>query len=248
LTASTAASPPGVIVVQNYGLGRVLWLGIDSTWRWRARTGDRDHYRFWGQLSRWAAEMRTSAGSDDVRFGLERSQIEVGEQTVVRARWSRKFTQNLSQLQAFVEVYPTGGAATVPILSFPLESLETDPLIHEARLPPLPVGDYELHLKARDVPLGTQPIVTELFVVARSNGENQRLSADRTLLDQFASVTNGGVFGPHQIEQLLERLSPESRDLQEKRDIPLWNHWFLFTIMLSLLAAEWLLRKWHGLP
>ena len=44
-----------VIVRQNYGLGQVLWIGIDSTWRWRHRVGDRFHHRFWGQLVRWGA-------------------------------------------------------------------------------------------------------------------------------------------------------------------------------------------------
>ena len=38
-----------------HGLGQVLWLGIDSTWRWRHRTGDAFHHRFWGQLAGWAA-------------------------------------------------------------------------------------------------------------------------------------------------------------------------------------------------
>src|SRR5262249_31679007 len=36
-------------VLQNYGLGRVLYLGVDSTWRWRYRIGDTYHHRFWSQ-------------------------------------------------------------------------------------------------------------------------------------------------------------------------------------------------------
>src|SRR5947208_10010488 len=30
--------------LQNYGLGRVLYLGVDSTWRWRYRIGDTYHH------------------------------------------------------------------------------------------------------------------------------------------------------------------------------------------------------------
>src|SRR6185369_1298157 len=44
-----------VVVRHNYGFGRVLYVGIDSTWRWRFRTGDTYHHRFWGQAIRWAA-------------------------------------------------------------------------------------------------------------------------------------------------------------------------------------------------
>ena len=43
----------GIFVEQNYGFGRVLFVGIDSTWRWRYRVGDTYHHRFWGQLVRW---------------------------------------------------------------------------------------------------------------------------------------------------------------------------------------------------
>src|SRR5262249_60166206 len=40
---------------QPYGFGRVLFIGLDSTWRWRYRTGDLYHHRLWGQVIRWAA-------------------------------------------------------------------------------------------------------------------------------------------------------------------------------------------------
>jgi len=238
----------GMVVVQNYGLGRVLWIGVDSTWRWRFRRGDKDHYRFWGQLSRWAAEMRSSAGSDDVRFGTESTEIQVGEDTTVRARWSRRVTQNVDKILATVEVYPADEHQTEPLMSFPLQALETEPLVHEAKIPPLPVGDYRLRLIAADIPLGPVPIEAKLFVTPRRNGETNRLSADRSLLDQFASITQGAVFLPHQLDELMKRLNPETLVLEEKHDIPLWNHWGIFVMIVCILAGEWLLRKWYGLP
>ncbi len=238
----------GVIVVQNYGLGRVLWIGVESTWRWRFRRGDKDHYRFWGQLSRWAAEMRSSAGSDDVRFGTESTEIQVGEETVVRARWSRRVTQNVDEIQATVEVYPEDEHQTEPLMSFPLQALETEPLLHEAKIPPLPVGGYRLRLKAAEIPLGPTPIEAKLFVTPRRNGETNRLSADRSLLDQFASITGGAVYLPHQLDELMKRLNPETLVLEEKHDIPLWNHWGIFVMIICIMAGEWLLRKWYGLP
>jgi hypothetical protein len=58
-----------VIVEQNLGSGRVLWIGIDSTWRWRSHTGDLYHHRFWGQLVRGAAEFKAAVHNDVVQFG-----------------------------------------------------------------------------------------------------------------------------------------------------------------------------------
>src|SRR5207244_10244232 len=55
---------------QHYGFGRVLFVGLDSTWRWRYRTGDAYHHRFWGQVVRWAASDKPLvAGNEYVRFG-----------------------------------------------------------------------------------------------------------------------------------------------------------------------------------
>ncbi len=33
-------TPRAVIATQAYGLGKVLWVGTDATWRWRFRKGD----------------------------------------------------------------------------------------------------------------------------------------------------------------------------------------------------------------
>lgn len=247
-STSSNKNDSGVVVVHNYGLGRVLWVGVDSTWRWRFRTGDKDHYRFWGQLSRWAAEMRSSTGSDDVRFGTESTEIEVGEQTSVRARWSRRLLQKVEQIHAIVEVYPEDENQSVPIMTFPLQPTETEPLLHEATIPPLPVGEYRLRLTTEEVPMGPIPIEAKLFVTARRNGETNKLSADRSLLDQFAAMTGGAVFLPHQMDELMQRLNPESLVLEEKHDIPLWNHWLIFVMIMLVITGEWLLRKLHGLP
>ena len=44
-----------VLVRRLHGLGQVLWLGIDSTWRWRFRYGDLLYSRFWSQVARQGA-------------------------------------------------------------------------------------------------------------------------------------------------------------------------------------------------
>ncbi len=59
LAAAGTDDSAAVMAAQPYGLGKVLWLGTDGTWRWRFRTGDRFHHRFWGQVARWAASARS---------------------------------------------------------------------------------------------------------------------------------------------------------------------------------------------
>jgi hypothetical protein len=87
-----------VIVHQHYGAGQVLWVGIDSTWRWRHRVGDQYHHQFWGQLARWAADSKSDAGNEDVKFGPDRTDIELGEDAMLRARWTRRFLKQFPRL------------------------------------------------------------------------------------------------------------------------------------------------------
>ena len=56
---------------QNFGFGKVVYVGIDSTWRWRFKKGDTYNHRFWSQVIRWAASDRALvAGNEFVRFAL----------------------------------------------------------------------------------------------------------------------------------------------------------------------------------
>ena len=43
--------PMPVISVQQYGLGQVLYVGTDNTWRWRKNVGDVYYTALWGQIA-----------------------------------------------------------------------------------------------------------------------------------------------------------------------------------------------------
>ncbi len=77
-----------VIVSMPYGLGQVLWVGTDGTWRWRYRVGDAYHHRFWGQVVRWANASKLVAGNALVRFGPLHPRTPEGRPTPLRARFS----------------------------------------------------------------------------------------------------------------------------------------------------------------
>jgi hypothetical protein len=61
-----------VYVTGVYGGGRVLYSGIDSSWRWRFRFGDELYRRFWGQVARWGASGRLGADDGHARLGTDR--------------------------------------------------------------------------------------------------------------------------------------------------------------------------------
>jgi hypothetical protein len=122
---SSAVVP--TIVHHDYGFGQVVWMGIDSTWRWRMRSGDARHYRFWGQLIRWAARNKSAAGNDDVRMTLSDTVIGESEQVDAIVRWN---PERLHELQgATIKVVATPivpVAKTAPEATTVPEEAKTD--------------------------------------------------------------------------------------------------------------------------
>ena len=81
-------SSAAAIAAQPYGLGKVLWVGTDGTWRWRHRVGDAYHHRFWGQVVRWATSRKLTAGNPLVRFGPLQGRVAEGTDVRIQARIS----------------------------------------------------------------------------------------------------------------------------------------------------------------
>ena len=80
LLVETESHSP-VLTERRMGAGRALFLGLNETWRWRLRSGEREADQFWRQLVRYAAGEPYAASSgplsldvdvhEDVPSGLE---------------------------------------------------------------------------------------------------------------------------------------------------------------------------------
>ena len=243
----------GIIVHQYYGFGQVLWIGMDSTWRWRHLVGDQYHHRFWAQLARWAAENRVSAGNDMVKFGPARTDINEGEDARVITRWKRRFLHDNPNLKAKVEVYREGRRPdTKPFQTMDLKPVDGRPLIRDTTLVGLPAGQYRLKLVVEGGKLGDEAIEAPLYVHEKTSLELSDLSSNRELLTQIADASQGRLYLPHEAQKIPAMfIDPE--DAAKLRDeIQLWGQppysWIILGCFFALLMSEWVIRKLNGLP
>ena len=236
-----------IIVHQLYGVGQVVWIGIDSTWRWRHRVGDEYHHRFWGQLARWAATNKATAGNEFVKFGPDTTDIDVGQDAIFRARFSKTALKRHPDLKAKVEIYEINSKEADRLATtVELKPIEIRPTIYEGRAVGLNPGNYRAELIT--TPNIGADIVSPLFVKDRQSIELADLSANSQLLEEIATNSGGKLLHPDEIRQLPDLLSIDEQETQSHEEQSLWDHWLVLTLFFGLLMTEWVLRKLNGLP
>jgi len=238
-----------VIVHQYYGFGQVLWVGVDSTWRWRHRAGDRFHHRYWGQLGRWAARNKSSAGNEFVRFGPARTDINQGEDALIRARWTQPYLREFPNLTARADIYRLGADDRRELFtSVDLKPTETRPLDYTGRAVALPPGRYRVRLNVDGADQRAGELEAPLYVQERITLEFSDLSANRELLEQMAAQSQGRLYTPDRMPELLRQITDPLRQDSEREEVELWNHWLVMLLFFGLLFVEWVIRKVNGLP
>ena len=187
---------------QYVGAGQVVWLGVDSTWRWRYGVGDQYHHRFWGQLARWAADFKSAVGNEFVRFGIDRPSITPDEETIVRARWDAKFLRKHPGLKARARVMRLNGTLEEEAAVIELKPTDGRAIIYEGRVSRLKAGEYRVRLEADDVPLGDTPVQAELLVTEPLTPELADVSANPDWLAEIARASNGRLFRVNDVREL----------------------------------------------
>jgi hypothetical protein len=249
-----------VIAEQPYGLGKVLWVGTDGTWRWRQWVGDAYHHRFWGQIVRWAATGKLTAGNRSVRFGSLRPQVAEGDGARLQARITESVAGAGPDLLVVARIFKKSAARKSDlslndaIAVVPLRAVDGQPRTFEGQAPPLPLGSYFIRL---DVPQlasalgldGPGPIPeAALEISPRDTPERIELAARRDLLDRLATVTGGRVLAEHEFKELPNLLRARTIQVVRHEETTLWDRPGFLVVFFSLLTFEWILRKRAGLP
>ncbi|MBS0201498.1 MAG: VWA domain-containing protein [Planctomycetes bacterium] len=238
----------GLIIHQHLGSGQVLWIGFDGTWRWRQRVGDTYHHRFWGQLARWAAANKVTAGNEFVRFGPERPDLELGQDAVVRARWMAPFLQKYPKLKAHAEFFRSTDPPGKSFTTVELSPAVGNPLQHSGKAVSLPAGEYRVALTTENADLGPKPVEATLYVHDRPSQELSELSANRDLLTQIADSSGGRLFMADELRDLPRQFKTFDGNVSYYEETPLWDRWPWLVLLCALMTTEWILRKVNGLP
>ena len=231
-----------LMVVGQYGPGRVLYLGFDGSWRWR-RLGEQYFERFWVQSVRYLIEGRLLGGRKRGRIETDRDVYDVGARIAVTARLYDPAFQPLVRPRVEAAVHSPGREpATLTLLPVP-----NRPGYYQGAYTATGVGVHEIALTLPGDERGPVRVARQITVqVPRAEFADPRLNL--ALLHGIAERSDGRYLRPDQFDQL-PRLIADKTEIRVEPNPPagLWDTDRMLIVFLFLLTFEWALRKRYKL-
>lgn len=230
-----------VVATQNFGAGRVLYVGTDGTWNWRYKVADRVHAFFWSQAVRWGTSNRL-IGGPRLKAGCDRRQVRPGDRIEVLARPRDS------------EGKPTADATLVAELSagdqpqrVALQFVPESGGLFRGYLQNLPAGVHNITVKVESP--GFEGIQQELQVIAReaAGQEGIELARDAARLSALAKVGGGSYYDIQEAPTLFAQLAGQGRERTTESSYEVWASYPALILVVLILGIEWILRKRMGL-
>ncbi|MEM7014124.1 MAG: hypothetical protein AAF585_21905, partial [Verrucomicrobiota bacterium] len=242
-----------LLVTQRFGLGRVVMLNFDSTWRFRFGVGDTYHHRFWGQMMRWGCGENLRSGGEFVRLGTDQLSYTPNAPIKVVAKVLDRNREPVTGGNVYVRLYEGDEQVQRQQLSY----REGSNGIFEGELESIPEeGEYRLELEGGPVERAMnesniESVETELIVVnTRSAVELAELTADHDFMAQTAQLAGGAIASIDDADSLLSFFGAAKEVLQERHDTQAIDKWpaiLLLLIFVALVTCEWIFRRRAGL-
>ncbi len=274
LTAQTAhpAKEIPVFSLKHAGDGRVAMMSARGFWRWDFSTrSDRDDFsgadNFWKRTMRWISEpsqkerFRLNAvkhvfqDSEAISFSailqdgsyrpVSEARIELSIEPIV---W---LDNELTEAVANTGEREIGAAelsSREPVLlqMYP----EGSPGRYKATAAPMRPGMYRYQATAY-LNSGDETATEHsegCFWIEQMGPEFYQLASAERLPEALARVSGALAVNPDEIENLITEIPNLYKRCEVVQQAEIWNHWFLFVLLVLMLSIEWIIRRRRGLP
>jgi hypothetical protein len=231
--------PVPLLVTKAAGNGKVLFMGIDSAWRWRRGVEDLYHYRFWGQVARWMSYQRNMASGQRVRLYFTPERPAPGDTVSLHAN---AFDPNGAPLQ--------DGTVAVDVTAPDGKTQRVELTANNAAWGAFN-GRFKIEgpgaWKLRATAGGAEDKPVETTILAQGiQIEKTGQPARPEVFEEMAKVAHGRSIQPDQLGDLVKeiRALPEPKPLENR--VQLWSHWAVISTLVLLLGIFWTGRKFNG--
>jgi hypothetical protein len=229
-----------LLATHLYGPGRTVFVGFDSTYRWRYL--HEDYFDgFWTRMIDRVGRNKVLGGRYPFLISTDKNIYRTGERVGVRVKAIQRGEEqaSLPELRSEIEI---GGQGSAPLTLEPatdgsgsLESSFTasEPGTYTVRITPVGAADSDGNLRPATLQFHVEPPLAEM--------DNPKLN--RAVLEELAHLSDGKVFDLDQYESVPSAFKIKQVDRVLEFRNELWDAPILFGGVIALLAAEWILRK-----
>jgi uncharacterized membrane protein len=255
----TGSTP--VVALQHYGQGYSLAIATDTLWKWTkgSQALNEAFSHFWRQAVRNVSQWQEGERFLSVRWDQPR--YRPGERATATIRVAGRYDAGQVHLKASLRSTAVPAVSTTGIL--PVASQRQDaPAMASGEPTPLDItgvlssesefhtsmvfrerGEYAFHV---DAFVGEKLLESydKMLHVGPGLNEGARLEVDHAFLDYLASQSGGVYFREADFDGLAETLQDRIVNKAVTVDMPLVQHNYLYILLLlTILAAEWTLRR-----
>jgi len=213
----------------------------EASWRWRMLlpSADRGYETFWRQAVRWLA-----LGAGDPVAVLPVAAAAPGDPLALRVAVRDASFQPMPDAE--LELRISGPDGRLQQVAAAADTDKQSSGLFSASFTPAQPGVYKVTARARrgSADAGT---ASTSFLVGGADVEMTDPRMNLPVLNRLAAASGGQLLQANQVSALLEalRLNAPAAALAARRD--LWHNGWSLGMIISMLAAEWLLRRRWGL-
>lgn len=222
-----------VIAQQQYGLGQVLYVGTDNSWRWRRNVGDPLYTTLWGQIVQRMAMPRLLGVSKRTQITLDRHNFQTGERVKVHARL---YTAGFEPLQDPVVKAHFQLRDSAVQTEIPLRLVPDQPGMYRGDFIAPASGNYHIQV-------ASDPEVKVGFAVTESRREFTETAMNSGLLRDLAAATGGRFYREEELAGLPDNINPAPVLARSALEVELWSSMLFFIVIILMVTTEWVLRK-----
>jgi hypothetical protein len=227
-----------VMAVQQYGLGQVMFIGTDNTWRWRKNAGDFYYTAVWGQIAQRVSIQRLLGVSRRTQLNTDRANYLTGDRVTIYARLYSGVGFDAVQEPAVKAFYglKSGAGARPEVI---LRPVPEQPAMYRGEFIAPAAGAYSFWVES-------DPETLLDFNVTEPRFEFGETAMNEPLLKDLAARTGGQYFREEDLRQLPDAIRSRTERVQSPLEVELWASPLYFLLILGVVTTEWILRKlWH---
>lgn len=234
--------PMPLVAMHYYGKGLVYFTAVDETWRWRFNEADKYFSRYWGQVV-YAIGLPHTLGSKSGSLALAGGEAVLGKPGQVYARLFTPEFRPMTKERVTAQVERLDAApGEEKFRTVTFEAVPNQPGEYVATVPNDRVGRYNLKVES-----GNEPALLDFRVTLPPEHELAPGAMNETALRQLAEASGGKFYREEDLHKLAAEVQAQPVEYSQRREVLLWDKWYVLLLLVGLFTVEWLVRKFSNM-